>query len=208
MAPVCVTQMSVVKPCCNLGAARPVPAKQRKPLLRRSIVVGADKQEKAQSAISDVIEKVEEKAQEFVQATQENSGIKPETLNVQPGNLSNKSGVVKDAFELESPGTSFLPEIVNGRAAMVGMLAAFGAEVANHEPVFVQIQRTPLAIAATFATIIIASIIPVVRGADLGMTSGPFTPKAERWNGRLAMVSFAALLLVETWKAGPGLVPF
>jgi len=31
------------------------------------------------------------------------------------------------------------PEIINGRAAMVGMLAAFGAEVATGEPVVAQV---------------------------------------------------------------------
>ena len=31
--------------------------------------------------------------------------------------------------------------------------------------------------------------------------------KAEVVNGRIAMVAFALLITVETWKAGPGLVP-
>lgn len=29
---------------------------------------------------------------------------------------------------------------------------------------------------------------------------GPFTPKAETWNGRLAMLGFSGLLLVELLK--------
>ena len=53
------------------------------------------------------------------------------------------------------------------QAAMFGMLAAFGAELATHEPVFVQIQKAPLAIFTAFVTIIAASAIPVFRGADL-----------------------------------------
>ena len=59
---------------------------------------------------------------------------------------------------------------------MFAMLAAFGAEVRTGAPLFVQIQQTPVAIAAAFATIIIASVIPVLRGANLDRDgAGPFT---------------------------------
>lgn len=34
------------------------------------------------------------------------------------------------------------PEIINGRAAMVGMLAAFGAELRTHEPVIEQVSAS------------------------------------------------------------------
>ena len=44
------------------------------------------------------------------------------------------------------------------QAAMFAMLAAFGAEVSTRTPVFVQIQKAPLAIAATFVVIIAASV--------------------------------------------------
>lgn len=56
------------------------------------------------------------------------------------------------------------------------MLAAFGAEVRTGAPVFVQIQQTPLFIGLAFATIIIASVIPVARKANLDRDGfGPFT---------------------------------
>ena len=59
---------------------------------------------------------------------------------------------------------------------MFAMLAAFGAEVRTGAPLFVQIQQAPVAIAAAFATIIIASVIPVLRGANLDRDgAGPFT---------------------------------
>ncbi len=62
---------------------------------------------------------------------------------------------------------------------MLGMLAAFGAELATKEPIAAQAQKAPLLIAATFVTIIIASVIPVFRGADLNQKgAGPFTPRA------------------------------
>ena len=101
---------------------------------------------------------------------------------------------------------------------MVGMLAAFGAEVATHQPVFVQvrlvsnghvahqrkticktashmgtgvhlftschamtqIQKTPVLILGAFATVILASVAPVLRNADLNRQgAGPFTQEAE-----------------------------
>ncbi len=59
---------------------------------------------------------------------------------------------------------------------MFAMLAAFGAEVRTGAPVFVQIQQTPLFIGLAFATIIIASVIPVARKANLDRDGfGPFT---------------------------------
>ena len=50
---------------------------------------------------------------------------------------------------------------------MLGMLAAFAAEVRTHEPVFVQIQKTPVAILGAFGLVILGSVIPIIRGADL-----------------------------------------
>ena len=101
-------------------------------------------------------------------------------------------------------------QIINGRAAMVGMLAAFGAELATHQPVFVQvrlaqtccpptetfailpvmslhlchtmmqIQKTPVLILGAFVTVILASVAPVLRNADLNRQgAGPFTQEAE-----------------------------
>lgn len=44
------------------------------------------------------------------------------------------------------------------QAAMFAMLACFGAEVSTRTPLFIQIQKAPLAILATFVTIIAASV--------------------------------------------------
>ena len=117
----------------------------------------------------------------------------------------------------------------------------------------VQIADGPVLVASAFAIIILASVIPIIRGADLNISgAGPFTQRAEVcflkmpraagrlqfgmlsdklptavfvnmlllqglqglyvsnvqvWNGRLAMLAFATLIAVETFKAGPGLVP-
>lgn len=59
---------------------------------------------------------------------------------------------------------------------MVAMLAAFGAEVGSRQPVFDQIKSAPVLIGIAFATVIIGSIVPVVRKADLNQQgAGPFT---------------------------------
>ncbi|KAK9865619.1 hypothetical protein WJX84_003330 [Apatococcus fuscideae] len=101
-----------------------------------------------------------------------------------------------------------IPEVTNGRAAMVAMLAAFGAELGTHQPVPVQIQKAPLLIVGTFALIIAGSLAPIIRNANLDRNGfGPFNQRAEIWNGRLAMVAFTLLLLVETFRDGPALVP-
>ena len=101
-----------------------------------------------------------------------------------------------------------IPEVTNGRAAMVAMLAAFGAELGTHQPVPVQIQKAPLLIVGTFVLIIAGSLAPIIRNANLDRNGfGPFNQRAEIWNGRLAMVAFTLLLLVETFRDGPALVP-
>lgn len=142
----------------------------------------------------------------IVQKTQENSGLDANTFNQTAKSAQNDDvGAFADTMSF----AGLAPEIINGRGAMIGMLAAFGAELRTHEPVLKQIQTGPVLVLGTFGLIILASVIPIARGADLGRKgAGPFTPRAEVWNGRLAMVSFAALLLVETFRAGPGLPPY
>lgn len=59
---------------------------------------------------------------------------------------------------------------------MLAMLAAFGAEVGSHQPVFRQVQAQPVLVLAAFALVVIGSIVPVVRKADLSVQgAGPFT---------------------------------
>jgi hypothetical protein len=140
----------------------------------------------------------------LIKKTQENSGLNVGSFN-QTADSAGKDDV--GAFPDVMSFAGLAPEIINGRGAMVGMVAALIAEISTGDPVFVQIQRAPLATAAVFGLIIVGSIVPIIRKADLSAKgAGPFTPRAEVWNGRLAMVSFALLLMVETFKAGPGLV--
>lgn len=163
---------------------------------RRSLRVRAEEKSFA--------DQVDEAAQGLVEETKKNSGLDEAKLGQQPGNRPAATGEASEALSF----AGLLPETINGRAAMVAMLAAFGAEVGSRQPVFDQIKSAPVLIGIAFATVIIGSIVPVVRKADLNQQgAGPFTQQAEIWNGRTAMVAFALLLTVETWKAGPGLVP-
>jgi hypothetical protein len=92
--------------------------------------------------------------------------------------------------EAMAPG-GLVPEITNGRGAMAAMLIAFVKEVTTGKPVAEQIKSDPIFIAIIFGLIIVGSIVPVFRGADLDRKgAGPFTPRAEIWNGRV--VSFVA----------------
>lgn len=137
-------------------------------------------------------------------ATQEASGLSSEQFNKTADSAQNDD---VGAFAETMSFAGLAPEIINGRASMVGMLAAFGAELSTRQPVLKQIQTAPVLVAGAFGLIILASVIPIIRGADLSKKgAGPFTPRAEVWNGRLAMLSFALLIAVETFKAGPGLV--
>lgn len=116
---------------------------------------------------------------------------------------SNAVGAIADTMSF----AGLAPEIINGRAAMIGMLTAFGAEFATGDTVMAQVHQAPGAVAAAFATVIIASLIPILRGANLKVKgAGPFNTRAEVWNGRLAMLAFASLLIVEGVKNGPGLI--
>jgi len=138
-------------------------------------------------------------------AIQEASGINAETLNKTARSAANDD---VGAFAETMSFAGLAPEIINGRGAMIGMLAAFGAELRTHTAVLQQIATSPVLVAGAFATVILASVIPIIRKADLNISGwGPFTQRAEVWNGRLAMVAFASLIAVETIKAGPGLVP-
>lgn len=43
-----------------------------------------------------------------------------------------------------------------------------------------------------------ASLVPIMNGESTDARSfGPFTARAERWNGRAAMIGFAALIITE-----------
>merc|ERR1719181_749157 len=91
---------------------------------------------------------------------------------------------------------SAAPEIINGRLAMLGFVAAFGAELASGKSVVAQMSMDQPQILFHFALFAAASLIPIMKGAK-EEEFGPLTPKAELLNGRAAMIGFALLLVLE-----------
>lgn len=95
------------------------------------------------------------------------------------------------------------PEIINCRLAMLGFVAALGAELATGKTIFEQTAAAPGPIAFTFALFAIATLIPIVRGQprlgskEMGGPLPQFTSYAEVVNGRLAIVGFPCLLIQE-----------
>ena len=115
-----------------------------------------------------------------------------------------------DAFKFAGPA----PEVINGRLAMaflpiVAVLEAstgasarqLGTHLVSAGPALPADTLPALSLALA---IIAASLAPVRVGA-IAEAVGPFTPAAERANGRAAMLGWAALLWLEARAGG---VPF
>lgn len=107
-------------------------------------------------------------------------------------------------------------EAINGRAAMLGMVAAILAESTTHHSVFSQLAGkyvdmelvekpfagSVLGFAAIVAIVSVASVAPrFIADVKLGERSfGPFTPFLETLLGRTAMMGFLGLLILEVAK--------
>ena len=98
-------------------------------------------------------------------------------------------------------------EMKLGRAAMVGFLAAVGAELATQDSIFKQLGEGGTGgMLFVFALVAAASFAPIVQGksakdAFLKNSSpeafGPFNAQAEMLNGRAAMMGLLFLLAAE-----------
>lgn len=91
-------------------------------------------------------------------------------------------------------------ETINGRLSMLGLLAAVGAELSTGESALTQFQDATPIVLATWALISVASLVPLLRGADPTAAFGPLTHTAEMANGRAAMLGVAGLLVIELTK--------
>jgi hypothetical protein len=90
-----------------------------------------------------------------------------------------------------------IPEVVNGRLAMVAIVAALAAEFSSEESVVRQFADAPAPILALVALTTVASFFPVLKGAAKDKSFAMFTPAVEMANGRAAMLGLAALLVIE-----------
>ena len=80
------------------------------------------------------------------------------------------------------------------------MLCGFFAERVGGINLFQQLDVAPVPIALTFLAITVASLVPQYRGVKRS-GSGFWTPDAELWNGRAAMIGMVAVVL-NTWVRG------
>jgi hypothetical protein len=108
-----------------------------------------------------------------------------------------------DATPCPSPGIG--PELINGRLAMIGFVAALGAELSSGEPVLRQWASEPTGIASAFLLVIAGSLVPFLQGNKNTEAFGALTPAAEMNNGRAAMIGFASLLIAEFATSGKAL---
>ena len=92
------------------------------------------------------------------------------------------------------------PEAVNGRAAMLAFVALLGEEMANGKSLGAQVADQYVGVAAVFALVTMASLVPLARGVEVSHADlGPFKSGVEKLHGRLAMVAFAYLALGESF---------
>lgn len=125
-----------------------------------------------------------------------NTPIEPATPAAIPVTPAPRSVSLGDAMAFSGPA----PETVNGRLAMLGFVAALGAELASGETVAQQLADAPFPILVAFVAFAYASLVPIIKGANLKEAFGPLSPSVELLNGRLAMLGLVALVAVEYFK--------
>merc|ERR1712003_305490 len=92
------------------------------------------------------------------------------------------------------------PEVINGRLAMVGILAGLGAEFAKGESIPTQFADHFGAFFFASALVIAASFVPGIGNpAEMKKNDGMWTANAEMLNGHVAMVALALTIAVEAF---------
>ena len=115
------------------------------------------------------------------------------TFKIRSSNEPSVEPSVKPSVEPFDPRTRFA-EVLNGRAAMQGVLWGSLNWMMTGENVIQQIEDRMYAVAATgvVTTLALASLFTAENFSTEKI--GAFTPEAELKNGRLAMLGFTALL--------------
>ncbi|VFQ85355.1 unnamed protein product [Cuscuta campestris] len=132
----------------------------------------------------------------------EKSGVPPSAPRSTPPPPAKKSGAdLRKVFSFSGPG----PERINGRLAMVGFVAAIGAELANGGDLLNQISNGGVGwFVGTSVVLTLASLVPLFQGVTAeSKSAGLMSADAEIWNGRMAMLGLVALAFTEYVQMGP-----
>ncbi|GLJ41911.1 hypothetical protein SUGI_0867730 [Cryptomeria japonica] len=123
------------------------------------------------------------------------------TEGVSPSRSTKVSTKFGDLFAFSGPA----PEIINGRAAMLGFVSAIAVEVASGRDLLSQLNSGGLSwFALTAGLMTVGTLVPLFNGISRESTSQPiFSSTAEMWNGRFAMLGLLALAFTEYVKGGP-----
>jgi hypothetical protein len=143
--------------------------------------------------VAEVVDTVREKVESL-----EIGNVNNEGAEARANMGSERAPTFQEAEAFDGP----LPETINGRAAMIGVLSGLAAEFGRNVGLKQQIFEAPGPILATFLLIAVASAVPVFRGYTRKekFANSFWSPKAENWNGRLAMIGFASILLTEQFS--------
>ncbi|GLC33183.1 hypothetical protein PLESTB_000361800 [Pleodorina starrii] len=183
---------------------------------RMAVRGGARSQLRLPTANRPVVARVQPQDQEA--ATTSSSAPTPSVQTPAP----QASSSPRMAAEYQGPSGNLtilgtMQEAINGRAAMLGFVAALVSEAATHQAVWSQIAgryaadgdllEAPLGTATLlFGAVVglttMATLVPkLVEGLEVDSRSfGPFTPGLEKLVGRVAQMGFAGLLVVELVK--------
>jgi hypothetical protein len=115
--------------------------------------------------------------------------------------------LLANKYVSQATGWKELPELINGRLAMVGFLAGGGAELFGAGPLLKQAGSATQPVLIVFALLIAASVIPVVKGGegdysksldDFQLPKEVFSKTMELVHGRAAMAGLAGMLVLES----------
>ncbi|WIA33809.1 hypothetical protein OEZ86_006919 [Tetradesmus obliquus] len=129
-----------------------------------------------------------------------------EPFNISPRMAELRADMGKSAANNLSTLSTFdgpAPETINGRLAMLGVVAGLAGEWSTGMGLAQQTADHPAVVFASYVILAIATYTPLIKGYT---RKEPFantildlnwSPKAENWNGRLAMLGFSGMILTE-----------
>ena len=128
----------------------------------------------------------------------------------------------KDSIQKFANDNNWLPEVVNSRICMVGLSFGCQKEVSEHVSLLDQVPTSVVQLALLVTAILYASTEPFKFNPQNGYTANPkslegvkdtpgmlvvekcnFTPNVELTHGRIAMIAFSVIALIESVSGKP-----